>query len=39
MYSKLSQTTSSKSHLGSILHIDGKLSDIPMSCMCADVWK
>ena len=39
MCSKLSQTTSSKNHLDVILHKDGKLSDVPMGCMCADVQK
>ena len=39
MYSKLSQTTSSKNYLEVILHLDGKLSDVPMGCMYADVQK
>ena len=26
-----------QNHLDVILHLDGKLSDVPMGCMCADV--
>ena len=31
--------TKHKNHLGVILHLDGKLSDVPMGCMYADVQK
>ena len=37
MCSKLSQTTRSKNYLEVILHLHGKLSDVSMGCMQADV--